>query len=265
MFMKNWKRKPESVALQLYVEYIWALQVTKPTQKSALLLPNTSANLILSPDNEPHTYVKNGSLLEIRGGHWISPYTEELYVLDKHPRQILGVKFHPGGPYGLGLINEMPKPPKTIQEHSSVFGWPEKVVINESEKAIEIFESKLLSLCQKKTDQAWKNVHSALNCINSGKKLDKLPLSRRTLERHFLLVTGLTIKQYEQMKRMDQLIWSIYKENPEEIDWSDLAYRFGFSDQSHMIRQLKKSIGTTPTNYLLKRHLSIDLFGDFET
>ncbi|CAA0104422.1 Uncharacterised protein [BD1-7 clade bacterium] len=66
------------------------------------------------------------------------------------------------------------------------------------------------------------------------------------------------------MIRMDKLILAIYQEHPDKIDWSSFASRFGFSDQSHMIRQLKKAIGTTPKGYLLKRHLLIDLFADFE-
>lgn len=262
--MENWKRKPKSVELEPYIENIWALQVTSPTQSAALLLPNVSANLILSSSNDTHCYLKNGALIEIQGSHWISPYTEELYVLDQHPRQILGVKFHPSGPYGLGLIDEMPEPQKIIQQASLIFDWPEKNVISESDEALEIIESKLLSLCQKNNDRAWKNVQAALNYIHSGKSLDDLSLSRRTLERHFALVTGLTKKQYEQMIRMDKLILAIFQTHTDEIDWSRFAVKFGFSDQPHMIRELKKVIGTTPKGYLLKRHLLIDLFGDFE-
>lgn len=261
--MKTWKLKPASDYLASYVEYIWALQVTKPSQQSALLLPNPSANAVLSPSEDKHVYRKKGFKLEVQGGHWLSAYTEELYVDDVHPRQLLGVKFFPDGAFGLGLM-QAPRPSqKIIRPLPSCFRWSDEIDIDCPKATAKVIESQLLSLPPTGDQRVWENVREARLHIDEGKSLDLLPMSRRTLERQFLLVTGLSLKQYEQMVRMDRLIWAIYQEQAERIDWSDLAYRFGFSDQPHLIRQLKKAIGVTPKRYLIERHLSIDLFGDF--
>lgn len=261
--MNTWKIKPTSDLLTPYVEYIWALQVTEPSQQSALLLPNPSANAILSPPEDKHVYRKNGFELEVQGGHWLSAYTEELYVDDLHPRQLLGVKFFPDGAFGLGLMRAESANQKLIQPLPSCFQWQDEMDISCPDTAAQIIESQLLSLPPIDDQRIWESVHEARLHINEGKSLDLLPMSRRTLERQFVLVTGLSLKQYEQMVRMDRLIWAIYQEQDEKIDWSDLAYRFGFSDQPHLIRQLKKAIGVTPKRYLIEKHLSIDLFGDF--
>ncbi|MUJ36176.1 helix-turn-helix domain-containing protein [Aliivibrio fischeri] len=261
--MNTWKIKPASDYLALYVEYIWALQVTEPSQQSALLLPNPSANAILSPSVDTHVYRKNGYQLEVQGGHWLSSYTEALYVDDAHPRQLLGVKFFPDGAFGLGLMQAHSTSQKIIQPLPSCFRWSDEININCPKSAAKVIESQLLSLPLIDDKRVWENVRKARLHINEEKSLDLLPMSRRTLERQFSLVTGLSLKQYEQMVRMDRLIWAIYQEKTDNIDWSDLAYRFGFSDQSYLIRQLKKAIGVTPKRYLIERHLSIDLFGDF--
>ena len=49
------------------------------------------------------------------------------------------------------------------------------------------------------------------------------------------------------------------------IDWSMVAQRFAFSDQSHLIRYLKKNLGETPGQYAKLRDFTIDVYGDFET
>lgn len=43
--------------------------------------------------------------------------------------------------------------------------------------------------------------------------------------------------------------------------WVDVAYQFGFSDQPHLIRTLKKKIGLTPKAYSKDRGLVIDVYG----
>jgi len=40
-----------------------------------------------------------------------------------------------------------------------------------------------------------------------------------------------------------------------------LALAVGFSDQPHLIRQLKKQIGLTPNTYAKQRGLTIDVYG----
>ena len=91
-----------------------------------------------------------------------------------------------------------------------------------------------------------------------------MPYSSRTLERAFLNVTGLTLKQYEATIRLHKLIEYIYKHPPDKPDWADIAVQFGFCDQPHLIRQLKKNIGLTPLRYLDLRNLTIDAYGDFQ-
>lgn len=53
----------------------------------------------------------------------------------------------------------------------------------------------------------------------------------------------------------------LYQRDSDDIDWVEIAFRFGFSDQPHLIRYLKKQIGLTPKTYEKERSLTIDVYG----
>ena len=44
-----------------------------------------------------------------------------------------------------------------------------------------------------------------------------------------------------------------------------MAYQFGFSDQPHLIRYLKKQIGLAPKAYANERGFTIDVYGGVES
>ncbi len=93
---------------------------------------------------------------------------------------------------------------------------------------------------------------------------NELNCSQRTVERSFNRVTGFTLKQYHSMQRLESLLDYVYKLNASEIDWADIAYQFQFSDQPHLIRYLKTTLGATPGEYTKERNLAIDSYGNFE-
>lgn len=91
-----------------------------------------------------------------------------------------------------------------------------------------------------------------------------LHCSQRTIERAFLRVTGLTLKQYQSMIRLEAILEHLYGFEDTDVNWTDVAYKFGFSDQAHLIRFLKSTVGTTPGGYARDRNLTIDVYANFE-
>lgn len=63
------------------------------------------------------------------------------------------------------------------------------------------------------------------------------------------------------MQKLESLLEYLYHRDSQDIDWVDLAYQFGFSEQPHLIRYLKSQIGATPNNYVKQRDLTIDVYG----
>ena len=76
-------------------------------------------------------------------------------------------------------------------------------------------------------------------------------------------VTGLTLKQYQSMERLEMILQQLYGQNEAEIDWAGTAQHFGFTDQPHLIRYLKGQLGQTPGQYVCQRNVTIDVYGDF--
>lgn len=60
-------------------------------------------------------------------------------------------------------------------------------------------------------------------------------------------MTGLHPKSISRIYRLDSLVASISKQS--SINWAGIAYQFGYSDQSHMIREFKSFTGFTPKEF----------------
>jgi len=62
----------------------------------------------------------------------------------------------------------------------------------------------------------------------------------------------------------EELLDYLHLQTNTSINWVEIAAQFGFSDQPHLIRQLKNTIGHTPGNYIKQRDLTIDVYGNFD-
>jgi methylphosphotriester-DNA--protein-cysteine methyltransferase len=67
-------------------------------------------------------------------------------------------------------------------------------------------------------------------------------MSLRTLQRRFLLSTGLTYKAMQQIERARKAATLL----EQGVPIIDAAYETGFFDQSHLTNSLKRFIGQTP-------------------
>lgn len=66
--------------------------------------------------------------------------------------------------------------------------------------------------------------------------------TERTMQRHFLRTTGLTIKAYSQIERAQRAVARLRAGEPAAA----VAYNLGYADQSHLIRSLRAIMGMTP-------------------
>ena len=66
--------------------------------------------------------------------------------------------------------------------------------------------------------------------------------TERTMQRHFLRTTGLTIKAYSQIERAQRAVALLEAGEPAAA----VAFALGYSDQPHLIRSLRAIMGRTP-------------------
>ena len=67
------------------------------------------------------------------------------------------------------------------------------------------------------------------------------------------------------MNKLEEMLEYLHQRDNTDIEWVEVAYQFGFSDQPHLIRHLKQLIGVTPKAYVKERGFTIDVYGGIDT
>jgi AraC-like DNA-binding protein len=78
----------------------------------------------------------------------------------------------------------------------------------------------------------------------------ELGWSRRHLAAMFREQVGLPPKSVARLLRFESVLRRI---DADAVRWADIAQDFGYCDQSHLNRDFRDLLGTTPTEYLARR------------
>ncbi|GAA4889866.1 helix-turn-helix domain-containing protein [Ferrimonas pelagia] len=276
--MKNWIHTPSHPDIARYVECYWFIDRDRAGQNADFpkLNPDPSAHLIFAPAAQRYYYHAGSKEMQGQGSHWLYPHVRTLIMDHSRDFQIAAVKFHPGALYALGLDVDAPRLDDTQVVTSDTLPLHQPIEADalvaraaaEPDAFFAQMEHLLLPwFARAQADKHSKLTSAALPLLLDtpvGELGDKLYCSQRTLERSFARVTGLTLKQYQSMVRLDTLLEALYQQAEADIDWAAIAVQFGFSDQPHLIRYLKRTLGTTPGKYAKQRDFTIDIYGDFE-
>lgn len=277
LFMKTWKSVPNNPHVAKFIDCYWYLE-KEPSDTGdnyPKLYPDPAGHLILAHANLTLNYAQDIKQ-EGKGSHWIYPHRQTFTMDHSHSFQIIGIKFKTGALYSVldgqaaSILDRIEQFDGFTQISSTNLN-SEQLLLNAGDHPLQICQqldddlAPILASIQ--VDKHGELVTRILPLLNKtaitqiGHVLHK---SQRTIERSFLRVTGLTLKQCQSMIRLEEILDHLYKLKAQEINWGDLAVQFDFSDQPHLIRHLKNAIGKTPTEYAQKRDLTIDIYGDFE-
>ncbi|MCO1336809.1 AraC family transcriptional regulator [Microbulbifer sp. OS29] len=276
--MKNWKLSPTIENIAKYVECYWFLEKELHDQSFSYpkLNPDPSPHLIVANLDSTYGYTHSANTQNVRGSHWIFPHLKTFTMDHSAPFKIVGIKFKIGALYSLKMNNFSSKLDKIemidVNNHIGLRTFsPGQLLIRateQKEQACNILDEALLPWLldchEDKHSHLVRQVMLLLGDTAIAEIGQKLHRSQRTIERSFVRVTGLSMKQVQSMIHLEEMLHYLYQLNKEEINWADVANKYGFSDQPHLIRHLKNSIGKTPANYVLHRDLAIDIYGDFE-
>ncbi|MFM2581612.1 helix-turn-helix domain-containing protein [Vibrio fortis] len=276
--MKTWKQPLPSY--EWLIHQVWLIEVDEGEiiEPKPHLIPNSRAHLLFTPPQQPYSYDNGHSQLQGLGSHLLTASEHLLLLEDQAPLLRIGITFRPEG---LKLLNSNAV---VAPNQCEWFEWlpclfdddfqRHLLALTARNDIIEHIHQHLDKLgLTPPVDRNDKMIQKAVSVIDSILEhndhvdiealAEQCACSRRTLERTFKDMVGLSIKQYQKMTRLEQMILSLYQQD-KEIDWSDFAQQFGFSDQSHLIRTLKQQLKRTPSKYLKNRDLTIDIYGDFE-
>lgn len=277
--MINWIHPPKLSSLKKYIDCYWFLEKNHSNQSYSYpkLNPDPAAHLILSAAHQPYHYEWAERSVAGYGCHWLFPHCQTFQLDHSKPVVHLGVKFHIGALYSLNHLLHL-DPKQAIldaiidADTNALFGderIDEERILTLAGESPENCCAELDKLFTPCLEHCLEDSHSQLSRkalpLLSDSPISELgamlDCSQRTLERSFSRVTGLSLKQCQSMNRLEDLLEYLYQRNSMELDWAHIAYQFGFSDQPHLIRHLKSTIGSTPKTYADKRDLTIDIYG----
>lgn len=273
------------------IHQVWYLEVPEGEviAPKPHLIPNPRAHLLFTPPEQGYSYDTGDTKLAGKGCHLLMANEHLLLLEDAPPIKRIGITFRPEGLYAIESRFSDASRVSAINQ-CEWFDWLNTAFDGRFQQGLWLLELQdspqcllnyikqhLAALdiepCRTKPFLASQKAVSvmdaqALRSPELAMDIDEIAkqcaCSRRTLERSFKQVVGLSVKQYQQMARLEQMILTLYKQQ-EAIDWASFSQQFGFSDQSHLIRTLKQQLRKTPSKYLKKRDLTIDIYGDFES
>jgi len=274
--MIRWLRPPIAPALKKYIETYWYLEksLTVEGVERPKLNPDPSAHLILSKANQAYEYSFEDNSFKGRGTHWIYPHTHTFELDHAQLFSCLGIKFKVGALYSLKKLNFKHTLLDTVVAQTLDALLDRKVVCESAlldtaksnpELCIDsldaLFTPLIAECLEDKHSKITRQIMPLLSHEPIKQLSEKLCCSQRTLERSFLKVTGLSLKQCQSINKLELILEYLYQRKPLDIDWADIACQFGFSDQPHFIRYLKQHIQLTPESYAEQRGFTIDVYG----
>ncbi|NQY37918.1 MAG: AraC family transcriptional regulator [Alteromonadaceae bacterium] len=277
--MINWKIIPENPDVAKFVECYWFLEKeqTDDIHKYPKLNPDPSGTLIIAPNEQRYHYDNTSMSFEGVGSHWIFPNCQTFQMDHSQPFLIFGIKFKIGALYSLNINPKQPVIDQVIDVdinaliNSETFSGSSILSTAKLQPDIccammdELIKPWLLENPQDKHSKLTGRAVTLLSNNPVSHIGELLHCSQRTIERSFIRVTGFTLKQCQSMNKLEAVLAHLSQLKENDINWLNITYEFGFSDQPHLIRYLKNIIGATPGEYIKERDLTIDIYGGFES
>lgn len=270
-----WTRPP-SECLSPYIEIYWYLHQKTHERVFCRLSPDAGSHVILAMPDQEYCYQGSERAFSGKGSHILFSHTTYSTFRHEQGYRCLGIKLKPHTLYMLGESDLTSRLNQVLPLAESPFAN-----LTSGIETTLNFSSLGLERCVSNLEQVMKNVFTlsdanrhtqlvqrALGHIDSNRQVQissELGCSQRTLERSFKAVTGLTLKQYINISKLNNVLTRLNRHAGLQIEWSELAQEFGFADQAHFIRYLKNAIGHTPQGYIRQRDLTIDIYGNGET
>lgn len=254
---------PPSPELAPFVELIWGVRA--PGELSGeIILPNGAIELMvnLGPEQRVHAY-GDEAVDEAFVEAWLAGIQDQpLTIGSPWGCDHVGVRFRPGGAHAFfGLPMEDLR--NQVVDLDLLVGTGARALRDRvGEHADHAGRARALEawLLERRASvhPYWSTVRRAIQMVREadfrlgvGELCERLGLSNRHLIRQYRTVVGLTPKTLARVERFTAVIDATRGRH--DVPWAELAYRFGYSDQSHLVREFRRFAGATPTEFLARR------------
>jgi AraC-like DNA-binding protein len=255
---------PPSPALAPFVDCIWMVDGFASFDRE-VVLPNGVIELMVNfgPMQKVIGYAEVAVDEDFHDAWLAGIQDQPLTIASPHGSNLMGVRFRPGGAHAFfhlpmdEFTNRVIPLDLIIGGDSSILHERLLAVEDDDRARVRVAEAWLLER-RSSVHPYYTTVRRSIELFREssftmgvGELCDRLGLSNRHLIEQFRRVVGLTPKTTSRVARFHSVIESLRE--PHEPDWARLAYRFGFADQAHLVREFRRFAGVTPTTYLARR------------
>ncbi|WP_044418157.1 DUF6597 domain-containing transcriptional factor [Halarcobacter anaerophilus] len=245
--------------LKEWIKVYWFLEGKGVGNNSYLrhILPDGCATIVFVLDGEMNlsSYI-NGTLK--RGIHIVPPVVSPHYDIIRDDIHFIDVQLNPSVFYKLFNfpVSEFENKLYDFKDISIKFDESiiEKLyeVKNNNAEIYKLLNNFFLDLFSQKdfyADELIYNINELYRVGDLDKFYKEQKLSIRQLERKVKDFTGLTPKNLSRIGRFYSIL-DFMKFRQFNIEFSELAFEYNFSDQSHFIREFKYFSRTTPSKFI---------------
>lgn len=241
------KRYYPSAELAPFVEHYWIVRWNLPDGQTydSEILPHPNVNVSITEDEALITGVVTGRFGYVMSGRGT----------------VVGIKFLPGGFYPffkkpIERLTNQRLPLKTVFQAARVKKIRES--LHEPDAVLVDLVEKMLLARKPEIDGAIPLLGDIIEHVKHDPSvrtvqplLETYGVSERTMQYAFKNYVGIGLKWIILRYRLQDVADAI---DAGRDDWAAIAQEFGFADQSHVIRDFKKVLGETPTQYADRVH-----------
>jgi|SRR5579863_109642 len=253
--MQHLAVRPRSPALQPFIKSFHYDEATLPFGLERIM-PSGGAHLMINlAQDQFRTY--GGAACErihsTRGAALAGPHGQASILDTGEFQWLLAVEFRMGGaaPFFRAPLDQLSNQAVGLDDLWGVDGRLLREEIlgapSPAEK-LRVLESALLRHFSRESypgiAHAAKLLDGGMPVAATAARLGWLP---RTFTRRFSQQVGLTPKRFARVRRMQRMLRTLRSGGP--VDWCELAARYRFSDQAHLIHDFRDLTGLTPTGY----------------
>lgn len=250
-------------ALHKFIKFYWILELDGQFNQPQRLLPSIYSDLIIHLGPHSDYMISNNNWETRKPVGFIEGLFKTFFLLRFNGEsRLIGIRFKSTGLYPFLRIS-LEQITEQFVDLTDVFPKSgneliERLTNETSENRIKIlldnFLLKQLNWADTKDslDKAIKILICDCGMIPIHKLLKQIALSERQLEREFTYYIGISPEQFANRIRMKHFINLVY--NSDNSTLTELAYKCGYFDQSHLIHTFKKYTGVTPKEYFCQNH-----------
>jgi len=255
----NYNTYTPSGELSAFVKCYWTLEApTESKPQKQRIVPDGCMEMIFHFGDLYRQYITDEEFIIQPRCFVFGQITYPLNIEPTGETGIFAVRFHPEGftPFATLPINEMENRAVSLEElYGSDGVMLEKEILNANsiESRIEIIESFLMNklTSPEYIDRVAKSSVELIMRLNGQLSVDELAddlqINRRSLERKFSNVIGLSPKQLSKIIRLQSTLKMLA--NKQYSSLTEISYEGSYYDQAHFIKDFKEFTGLSPKKF----------------